>query len=48
MQNICKLKDLYEMNKTDESLSWRKASTVVVENCNKTVFEEGTTNNKGI
>ena len=48
MQNICKLKDLYEMNKTDESLSWRKASTVVVENCNKTVFEEGITNNKGV
>ena len=45
---LCKLKDLYEMNKTNESRSWRKASTVVVENCNKTVFEEGITNNKGI
>ena len=41
MQNICKLKDLYEMKKTDESVICRKASTVVVENCNKTVFEEG-------
>ena len=48
MQKIFKLKDLYEMNKTDESLSWRKATTEVVENCNKTVFEEGITNNKGI
>ena len=27
MQNICKLNDLYEMNKTDESLSWRKGTT---------------------